>query len=135
MSSIFSDMEIALQTKLNNIPSHPYIQWENDQVYRPAKGVRYWRPNNLPLRGELAGTQGLQKHQGIYQVDIFADAEKGLNVLMNDLDSLMTAFNTTESLYQNNTRVDILNIGRGKVVIDQSWCRTYLEIYYMCYGY
>lgn len=132
---VFSDIETALQKKLDSIPSHPKIQWENDTTYKPSNGVRYWRPTHLPIRGEIASMNALQKHQGIFQVDVFVPAEKGLAQLMDDLDAIYTTYNTVLSLYQNETRVDMLNIGRGKIVRDQAWCMGFIEIYYVCYSH
>jgi hypothetical protein len=132
---VFFDIESALQKKLNSVVNHPRIVWENDVDYKPILGTRYWRPTNLPLKSELASTGALQKHQGIYQIDVFATANKGVAAIMDDLDSIYTAFNSVISLDVNGTRVDILQIGRGRVVQEASWCRGYIEISYMCYSH
>jgi len=135
MTDVFTNIEKALQKRLNSITNHPKIAWENDVEYRPTLGTRYWRPTNLPTRGELTTTGMLQKHQGIYQIDIFVPPQKGLAELMTDLDSIYTAYNTVISLYEEDTRVDILNCGRGRVQREDNWCRGYIEIYYMCYSH
>lgn len=133
--SVFFDIEVALQNTLDSIVAHPKIQWENDINYRPTIGTRYWRPTNIPTRGELVTTGMLQKHFGIYQVDVFVPMENGISQLMNDLDDIYRTFNNVVSLYEGQTRVDILNIGRGKAERDNSWYKCYIEIYYMCYSH
>lgn len=133
--SIFLEMESALQKRLDSIAGHPTIHWENDDLYEPIAETRYWRPTNLPIRSELATAGALQKHQGIYQVDVFVEAEQGIGQLMTDLDLIYEAFNTTESLVVNETKVNILSVGRGKAERDESWFKGYIEIYYMCYSH
>ena len=132
---VFFDIESALEKKLDSIPNHPKIQWENDDSYKPMIGTTYWRPTNLPFRSELASTGALQKHTGMYQIDVFSPANKGQGALMDDLDAIYTEFNTVLSLYVNETRVDILSVGRGRTLQDDSWCRGFIEISYMCYSH
>ncbi len=132
---VFFDIESALQGTLNAIPNKPKIQWENDNTYQPAIGTRYWRPTHLPQRSELATAGALQKHQGIYQVDVFTVANKGLAQMMDDLDAIYTAYNTVLSLTVNESRIDILGVGRGRVVQEQSWSHGFIEISYMCYSH
>lgn len=133
--SVFLDMEAALQTKLNSIPGHPKIHWENDDSYMPTTDTRFWRPTNLPIRSELATAGALQKHQGIYQVDVFVEPEQGLGVLMTDLDLIYETYNTTDSLVKNDTKLTILSVGRGRVDREETWCKGFIEIYYMCYSH
>jgi hypothetical protein len=133
--SVFMDMEAALQSKLDSITGHPKIHWENDDVYTPVYETRFWRPTNLPIRSELATAGALQKHQGIYQIDVFVEPEQGVAQLMTDLDLIYEAFNTTESLVMNATKVNILSVGRGRVDREEAWCKGFIEIYYMCYSH
>ena len=132
---VFLEMEAALQTKLNSIAGHPTIHWENDDAFERVSETRYWRPTNLPIRAELATTGALQKHQGIYQVDVFVDAETGVGQLMQDLDLIYEAYNTTQYLQQGNTKVNILSVGRGRAERDQAWFKGFIEVYYMCYSH
>lgn len=133
--AVFLDIQSALETKLNSIVNHPYIVWENDIKYTPTIGTRYWRATVLPLRSELSNANALQKHQGIFQVDVFVPAESGLAQLMGDLDTIYSEYNTVLSLYANDSRIDIKSIGRGKVLREKAWCMGYIEIYYECYSH
>ncbi len=133
--SVFIDIETALQTKLDDIAGHPKIHWENDDSYMPTTETRFWRPTHLPIRSELATAGALQKHQGIYQVDVFVEPEQGLGVLLTDLDLIYEAYNTTESLSVNNTNVTITSVGRGRVEREEYWCKGFIEIYYFCYSH
>lgn len=132
---VFFDIETALQTKLNDIAGHPYIHWENSDKYQPVIGTRYWVPRTMPERSEMVTVGALQKHQGVYQIDVYVPANRGLATLMQDLDTIYTAYNTVLSLTVNTTRVDITDIGRGRTIQDKSWCVGFIEIYYTCYAH
>ncbi len=132
---VFFDIEAALQSKLNTVVNKPKIQWENDDSYKPVIGTKYWRATNIPAQSELITTGALQKHQGFYQVDVFVPVNKGLAVLMTDLDNIYTAFNSTLSLLAGESRIDILQVGKGRVVREDSWCHGFIQINYMCYSH
>lgn len=130
-----TDIEVALQSKLASITSPPYINWENDMEYKPTIGTRFWRPTHLPAHSVLANANAMQKHSGIFQVDVFVPIGKGMKVLLQDLDTIYSAYNSVTSLTAGTTRVDILGVGRGTVVKEQTWTRGYIQINYMCYAY
>lgn len=131
---IFLDIEAALQTKLAAISGAPDIDWENAKVYTPVIGTKFWRPTHLPAHSELVSADALQKHQGIYQIDVFVPLNTGLAVMSADLDAIYTAFNSTLSLTSGIARVDILSVGRGRIVREESWCHGFIQIEYMCYA-
>ena len=131
---VFKNMEIALGSKLDTISGKPAIHWENGQVYIPVVGTRFWRPTNLPAGSQLMTASAVQKHIGIYQVDVFVPVEKGLSVLMADLDSIYSAYNTVLSLAGGSHNVDILGVGRGRVTREDAWLRGFISIEYMCYS-
>lgn len=132
--SVFLDIESALQTKLDSIAGHPKIQWENVDTYEPVSETRYWRPTHLPKPSELATAGGLQKHQGVFQVDVFVELETGVGQLMQDLDLIYEAYNTTSSLQANDTKVHITGVGRGRAEREEQWYRGFIEIQYICYS-
>lgn len=135
MSSVFLSIESALQTKLAAVPGAPSIHWENGKTYVPILGTKYWRPTNLPAASTLATTNALQKHQGIYQVDVFVPTDTGLAALFADLDAIYTAFNTVNSLSNAAVTVDIYGVGRGRVVREEAWLHGFIQIEYTCYAY
>jgi hypothetical protein len=134
MSTLF-DIEVALQTQLDNIVGHPDIAWENDETYNPILGQRYWRPTLIPARGSLASFQGLQQYQGLLQVDVFVPLNTGKKQLIEDLDLISQQFLAGSSIYSGDIRLDILDRQPGQAMREQSWYRGYIEIYYMCYAH
>jgi len=128
---VFTDIQKALEVKLASISGAPAIVWENTK-YTPSMGTKYWRPTLLPAASQLASVDALQKHQGIYQVDIFVTPEKGPKLLIDELDKIYAAFNTTLSLTSGSTRVDILGVGRGSGRNEGAWYTGFIGMYYMC---
>lgn len=135
MSNVFIDMESALQTQVYSVANGTPIQNENNFVYIPVIGTKYWRTTNLPAASQLVTTGALQKHVGYYQVDVFTPTDVGLNILLTDLDTIYTAFNTVSSLFKNDTEIIIEGVGRGKVVREEAWLHGFIQIEYMCYAH
>ncbi len=134
---VFSDIESALGVKLKTVVNRPLdanIAWENGAEYTPVIGTRWWRPTNLPAQSIISTASAVQKHQGFYQVDVFVPTNKGTKDLLADLDNIYTAFNTTLSLEHGESRIDILSVGRGRIVREQSWVHGFIKIDYMCYS-
>lgn len=127
------NIEVALQTRLASVEGHPNIVWENDDSYNPPLGQTFWRPRNLPFASVLSTADRAIKHSGIYQVDVFVPKHKGLRTLREDLDSIYTVFDSSDSIISENVTIEINAIGAGKVTIDKVWCSGFLEIYYYCY--
>lgn len=132
---VFLDIESALETKLAGISGAPKIQWENDASYKPTIGTPFWRPTNIPFKSDVASNSMLQKHQGIYHVDVFGVVNKGVGGIIGDLDKIYTAFNSVISLTSGSSRVDIQNVSRGKIVNEDAWCHGFIEINYVCYAH
>lgn len=136
MSSVFFDIEVAIQSKLDSIVGHPKIQYENDVEYKPALNTEYWRVTHFPTGSTLVTTGAMQKHTGFFQVDIFTPANKGIAALKVGMDLVYTEFNTTAIIYENNARVDIMGVGPSKrAQRDGAWFTGSIDIYYQCYAH
>ena len=133
---VFTDIQAALQTKLSNVSGAPSkIVYENDIEYKPVLGTRFWRSTNIRRPSELSNAAAQQKHQGIYQVDVFVPAETGLATLMGDLDAIYAAFNTVNDLTAGSHVISILDVSPGTILNEEAWCHGFLEIEYVCYAY
>lgn len=130
----FFNIMAGLQSKLDSIAGHPKIVFDNDKEYSPQNGTRYWRTKLIPLRSELASVENMQKHIGVFQVDVFIKKNSGTAELMRDLDTIHDTFNSVNSVTSGDTNIQINGVGLGPVYIEQGWCRGYVEIQYMCYS-
>lgn len=89
MSNPISSIRAAFVTKLQAFPSLPSVAWEN-VPFTPAAGVTYIQPFLLPgepFQAEI-GTNGINRHSGVYQISVFYPAGQGvaaLNTLTADL--------------------------------------------------
>ena len=78
MTTTFFDIGAALDARLNSLSGSSPIAWPNT-TFRPTKGTLYLRANNLPASTEQTGlgTNGIDTHVGIYQVDVYASLGEG----------------------------------------------------------
>lgn len=134
MSTIFFDIQSALNTKLSAISGHPKIVMENDKEYEPSIGTRYWQSRIINARADLLTASMNQKHTGTFHIDVYVPANTGLKQLMNDLDTIYTQFNTTTSLTSGSNKIEIASSPRGDTIIQGAWCRGYIQIHYICYA-
>lgn len=136
--SAFFDIDAGLNKRLTEVPSRPTnanIAWENIK-YDPILGTRWWRPTNMPAESEVSDFSMLQKHQGIYQVDVFQPTtSKGTAALLRDLDNIYATFNTVLSIHEGDSRIDILGISKGRIVREDNWCHGFIKINYVCYSH
>ena len=68
MSTVFSDISAALDTRLSTLFRSPPVAWENI-AYKPIKNKLYLRPTHLPSATVQAGlgTAGIDGYSGLYQ--------------------------------------------------------------------
>lgn len=130
----FYNMEQAFIQRLQSIKNHPYINYENQPDDEKKDREPWWRPTNLPVRTERISTSNQLMFQGFYQIDVFVPAKENLKVMLQYLDDLATAFNTNESLYYENTSVEITDVTRGQFTQDGKWLKGFIQIYYKCYS-
>ncbi len=131
------DLQVGLESRLNEISNKPYVQWENDQTYKPTIGTRFWRTTVLPNRTEGASIdpQGAQRHTGIFQVDVFVPLNEGLADCMQDLDQIFDKYPISDTIIVGNTRINITSVGRGRVEREKSWLHGFIEVQYKMYSY
>lgn len=89
MSNPISSIRAAFVTKLQTFTGLPSVAWEN-VPFTPTAGVTYIQPFLLPgepFQAEI-GTNGINRHSGVYQISVFYPAGQGvaaLNTLTADL--------------------------------------------------
>jgi len=127
---VFNDIQNALNTKLNSISgSLPAIFWPNTQK-EPTKNVDYIRPTLLPASTELYTLNAGDYHQGIYQVDIFVQLNKGTSAALVIADQIRTLFRR-QSLVSGTTIVHTQNISMSQAQRDEGWWHVFVEVNYL----
>jgi len=132
-AQVFTNIEKALQRVLNSISGKPKIQFENDTEYTPVIGTKYWRTKNIGTTDDIVTVSRLHRHQGIFQVSVFAPKAGSNAVILTDLNAIYNAYNSMLSLYEGDIRVDIGATPRGPILVQDVWAQGTLSIYYSCY--
>ena len=127
---VFNDIQNALNQKLQSLSgSLPLILWPNSQK-EPLKGVDYLRPTLLPASSENYTLNNGNYHQGIYQIDIFVDLNKGTSTALSIADQIRTLF-LRQSIVKNTTIVHIQNISMSQAQRDEGWWHVFVEVNYL----
>lgn len=129
---VFSNIEIALNTRLATLSNLPVVAWPNTS-FKPVENVLFIRPTILPVGASLNQLNGTELHKGIYQVDVYVPVEKGVLVLNNLLDSIKSLFSSNKTLVATDT-IFIQEVGIGKAQRQESWFVGMVEIHYLCYS-
>ncbi len=129
---VFSNIEIALNTRLATLSPLPLVAWPNVE-FEPKENILFIRPTVLPVGSNLNQLNGTELHKGIYQVDVYVPLEKGILVVNNLLDSIKTLFSSNRTLTATDT-VFIQEIGLGKAQRQESWYVGMVEVHYLCYS-
>ena len=130
MSTVFSDISAALDTRLSTLFRSPPVAWENI-AYKPIKNKLYLRPTHLPSATVQAGlgTAGIDGYSGLYQIDVFAIAGKGRGEAEAKADAIADHFKRgTDLLY-----VRLGDVSRNAGLIDEDRFVISVTINYMAH--
>ena len=107
--SIFTNAQIALDTRLSTLTGLPSTAWENIQ-FDPEEGVTWVRPTTLWGSAEVTSMERLEKFVGIYQIDVFEPIKKGPGAMNTLLDSIRDHFKASVNLTAGTDVIIIRNI-------------------------
>lgn len=130
---IFSNIENALNTRLATVPALPTVQWPNTK-YQPIENTSFIRPSVLPASTNLETLNGGEAFGGIYQVDVFAPSEKGVNNINKILDDIADTFRSNKSLVVDTTTVYIQAISKGIAEREEAWFHSFIQINFICHS-
>lgn len=134
---VYSNTQIALDTKLNEISGSPSIAWPNT-AFTVTQGTTYLEPYLLSVNQNLLTLANYKQYDGIYQIGISVPLEKGTATLNMWVDRINTLFESDRELLQGSDRVFIKNINRGPVMRDTSnrveYYRTFVDINFTVYS-
>lgn len=127
--AIFTNIQIALDSRLNTLTDKPDIAWPNVK-YRPSKGTAFLRPTLLPAASSRYTLNNGDMHQGIYQVDIFVPLDVGLATVLDYADDIRSHFRD-QTLTAGGDKIYINYVSLGNYERVDSWFRVIVEINYM----
>ena len=134
MSTAFAAIGIALDSRLNTLASSPPVAWENT-LYTPVSGTTYLRPTNLIGATAQAslGDTGLDKYQGIYQIDVFAPLGDGPGAANAQADLVADHFSRGTDLTSGAVVVRLGDVSRVTGTKDGDRYLIAVSINYMAY--
>ena len=112
---VYTNIQAALDTKLNTIASSPSIAWPNT-AFEITHGTTYLEPILVSIDSELHTLNGYKRYSGIYQVNISVPLEKGTSALNALVDEVSTLFSSDRELLSGGDRVLVQNISRGPAI-------------------
>ena len=134
MSTVFANISSALDGRLNTLASLPPVAWQNTG-YAPVSGVLYLRPTLLPAQTRQSGLgdAGLDEHQGIYQIDIFAAVGGGRGVAEGQADLISDHFKRGTSLASGGISVRLRDVSRTTGIVEGDRFAISITINYMAH--
>ena len=122
--SAFNDINIALNQHLQayGVANTRDIAYENVE-YEPVTGTAFLRATNLPATTQQAslGTSGQEKHEGIFQVDVFSPVDRAQANSLAEADAVANYFQRGTTLTYNGVNVRIYTSSHGSGTRDGSW--------------
>ncbi len=129
---VFTNIEAALHTRLATLSGSPAVAWPNVH-YQPTENTTFLRPTILPAATVLNTLAGMEEHKGIYQVDVYVPAEKGVSALNTLLDSIQSLFKSNKTITATDV-VFVQAVSRSPAVRDEAWFTGFVEVNYICYS-
>jgi hypothetical protein len=107
------------------------IAFENVQ-YEPEVGTKWIRPTVLPAQSDVLAMSdsGLEVHEGVFQVDVFTDINKGKSDSLTTADDISSYFARGLALTYSGVSVRIIRKSTGTSSRDGAWYMTSLLIDY-----
>jgi hypothetical protein len=134
--SVYTNIQIALDTKLNTISGSPSIAWPNTE-FTPTHGTLYLEPIILPIVSSLETLNDYQRYSGIYQINVSVPLEKGTATVNLWTDRIVDLFIGDRRLVSGADTVLIQNTDRGPTQRDTDngveYYRTNVDINFIVY--
>lgn len=134
--SVYTNLQIALESKLNTISGSPSIAWPNTE-FTPTHGTLYLEPMLLPITSNLETLNDYHRYAGIYQINVSVPVEKGTATLNLWLDRVHDLFLGEKRLTAGGDTVFIQSIERGPTQRDtddeMEYYRSNVDINFIVY--
>ena len=119
MSTLFNDLQAALDSRLATLSGGYPIAWPN-VVYEPQAGVTYLRVSIIPgdtLQASL-GSIGKDVTECIYQIDVVTQRGTGRTAIT---DSIADHFKRGSVLTYNSTKLRVRSVSIGPAINEDAW--------------
>lgn len=130
---VYLNIQTALDKTLAFMAGLPSVAWANVK-HVPVNGTSYLRPTLLPATSELYTLTDVNRHPGLYQVDIFTPVEKGMYAGLSIADDIKTHFESNRRLSQNGDTIFIKQISLGPAQREDAWNHISVIIGYECFN-
>ena len=130
----FKNIQLALDTRLNELTGGLPIAWENVN-YTPVAGRAWLRPTLINSDSQtICMGDGNQSNPGIYRVDAFYPVGNGSGLVLEKLDQIFEHFKSQPILLAGTTTVWIRNVSvLPRVVEETSWFMGSVNINFASY--
>lgn len=122
--SAFNDISIALNQKLQAYATaySRQVAYENVE-FSPTTNTMYLRATVLPATTVQAGlgATGQEMHEGIFQIDVFAQTDKPKAIALAEADQIANYFQRGLVLTYNSVNVRLKTSSHGAGRVDGSW--------------
>jgi len=131
MSTSFTDIQGALNTRLSTLASSPPVAWENND-YNEHSGELYLRPTSLfgETNQACLGDDGKDMSDGLYQVDVLIPTDEGSSTWP---DAIADHFKRGTTLTQNSTNLRIRSVSIGPGAKDKNFYIVPVTINYQVF--
>ena len=130
MTTIFNDVQAALDTKLATVSGTP-VAFPNIP-YTPQATTTYLRASFLPAETVQAalGASGKDETNGIYQIDVVTPRGSGRPQL---IDTVADLFKRGTVLTYNSIKVRIRSVSMAPAILDDEWYFVPISVNFQSY--
>lgn len=119
--TVFADIKGANETRLSGMVGLPAVAWENTG-YEPVVGTLYLRPTMLPAQTVSGlGDTAQDYNSGIFQIDVFAQANQGSEDAMVMADLIADRFKKGTSYTYGVATVRVESVSIQAARTDSGW--------------
>lgn len=136
MSSIYTEIRAALETKLTTVPGVPIIAYENVD-FDPTTGTPFVSVRMFPgsRRPAVRGLTPQQRYEGIFRIDVVYPKGTGPSAAETMADTILENFEaTTDLALTGGCYVSIDYAERGQGTSDNPWYVIPLSITFYSYA-
>lgn len=131
--SLFNNIQNALNSRLATVSGLPTVYYANTEA-EPTQGTNFVRATLLPAKSESYTFAQENKHQGIYQVDIFTQLKKGTAPLLLIADAIRDHFRAVKSVTSSSDTIFIQAVSLSQAQRVESFWHCYVEIEYLTFN-
>lgn len=130
MTTIFNDVQAALDTKLKTFTGAP-IAYQN-VPYKPQAGTTYVRASFIPAETTQAslGESGKDETNGIYQIDVVVPRGSGRPQL---IDAVADLFKRGTVLTYNSVNIRVRSVSMAPAILEDEWYFVPISVNFQTY--